>query len=184
MNSAQETISRELANGETILWLGEPRQGIMFSIWDILMIPLWLFSLAFSLALAYGFIDQGKFFFGVFCILMALVFVYLLVGHLVLDAKKRKNTFYSVTTRRVIIADGITRQKVRSVYPNSYSVITMEQESKGRGSIYFGKENPVQKIVRVFLSTPPKESDLPKLKHIKDAERVYKLIQGLRNDET
>jgi len=97
MNNVDTNIFRaELSTGERILWSGQPRQGIVFRNFDIFLIP---FSLAWG-----GFIAIWELFavgagapsfFACFGIPFVLVGLYFIFGRFIVDAQRRKKTYYA-----------------------------------------------------------------------------------------
>lgn len=143
-------IRPHLAGDETLVWVGRPRQGFAWS-------RRFLFAILFPL----GPILAGTAFFlssfsdsathdpliliprliglGVFALGIAMT-----VGTVGGDARRRRETLYAVTDRRVIIVSGQTRFRIKSVLLQTMSDLQLNEGHQGFGTITFGPRNPFE----------------------------------------
>lgn len=101
LTSSDESIAaRHLLDGEFLIWCGRPRQGIVLRRIDIVLIPFSIFACAFFSFWSYFAIRH----FPIplkFLSLLAMGFgFYLAYGRFLLDARRRRNTIYSITNKR------------------------------------------------------------------------------------
>lgn len=137
MTTRGSSTEISLDRGERELWAGEPRRGIVVRGSDVLFIP---FSLAWA----------GFSLFWVFTVLrsrtpnpMALVIgivvgvmgVYVSLGRLFADARRRARTQYVLSSERVIILSGGALQSLTLPTLNDVTLMPLRD---GRGTIYFG----------------------------------------------
>lgn len=130
-------FKNDLLPGEEIVWIDKPKSGLRFSNRDLWLIPLALFGNLFLFyillnkeALAYGFIIDWV------LVPLAGAFLYLLVGRFAGDVLfMRKNTFYAITNKRVMLKSGFFTKQLSSIDLGSVSRITFWKNSRGGGFI-------------------------------------------------
>jgi hypothetical protein len=179
-------INAELDPGEKILWVGIPRQGILFRGSDILMIPFSLLWGGFAIfweimALSIPTKESGPIaiIFPLFGIPFVIVGLYMIFGRFIFDSKNRSNTYYGVTDQRIIIKSGLFRKSVKSLNLRTLTDISLNEKSDGNGSIAFGQENPMASWFggTSFLG---REYNVPKFEMISNAKDVYNKIREVQ----
>lgn len=169
---ASRVIAQELDAGESLLWSGQPRKGIVFRGSDVFMIPFSIMWGGFAILFAAGVLSParddggGPVFVGVlFAIPFVLVGLYMMFGRFIVDAIQRGHTCYGVTDHRVIIVTGLvdrqgapdvalvtllvatlSPRKVKSLDLRTMSDVSMMERSGGSGTITFGPQNPYQHL--------------------------------------
>lgn len=176
---ARPKLQALLSLGEELLWVGQPRQGIVFRINDWVGIPLNLIRslivgfIGFSFTSRYGITGVGI---GLICFIIAF---YMTIGRFLADAFMRSRTYYGVTTRRIIIRRTVPLVRTTSYDLRALPHLRVDVKKNEEGSIYF-TEPPNAVLQTLFLShfsTNPRDVfDL-----IPDAQRVYELIQDVRD---
>ena len=143
----QEAISLEnqfdLDGGETRLWTGAPRQGIILSPGDAITIPvgvLWTAGAVFWEASVLR--TQGPGISALFVLPFVLIGLHGTVGRFIADAWRRRNTSYALTSDRVIIGTG---SNVTSLFLSSLGDITLTEGKDGSGTITF--RPPISEMV-------------------------------------
>src|SRR5215510_8922994 len=97
-------FEKYLKEGETILWLGQPKPGLQVRDADIILIPISIILIGFSFALDYAMTQfEAPFIFKVAGVLFALTGIYVGSIRLLLDRSRRKWIFYCITDRRVLV---------------------------------------------------------------------------------
>jgi len=160
-----QVIAQELEAGESLLWSGQPRKGIVFRGSDALLIPFSVMWGGFAIFWETMVLQARKVgsripvFFVLWGIPFVLVGLYLMFGRFVFEARRREHTCYGVTDRRVIIvtglfdrqltpsfgtlialASGLGRRKVKSLDLRTITDISMTEQSDGSGTITFGAQ--------------------------------------------
>jgi len=134
------SIARELKSGERPLWQGRPRGGIRLRGIDLFLIP---FSLVWCSVV---FVGAGVTLLGPkkdsagspVLILFVVIGLYLLFGRFLVDAMRRKNTAYALTSRRAIIVVDFFGRKVQSINLQPIPEVSVTEKSDGSGTITFG----------------------------------------------
>ena len=165
-----QVIARELDAGESLLWSGQPRKGIVFRGSDVFMIPFSImwggFAIFFAASVLFSTRHDGgsPVFVGVlFAIPFVLIGLYMMFGRFIVEAVQRQHTCYGVTDHRAIIVTGLADQRpapdvglvtalvatlsprrVKSLDLRTMSNVSMTERSGGSGTITFGPENPYQ----------------------------------------
>lgn len=141
---ARLQLERELDPNEKILWAGRPRQGIYLTSADLLLVPFSLIWTGFTFNAAWSWFTS-KHPDPVFALFGALFFgvgLYLVIGRFFHDAHTRKQTFYAVTNKHILIASkGMMSRDLAKLDIDNVPVILSER-SDGSGSITFGTDKP------------------------------------------
>jgi hypothetical protein len=140
----EDAIRAELGTGERLLWAGRPRLGLMLRPADVFLIPFSLMWGGFAIFWeTIAIVGNAPFFFALWGVPFVLVGLYLIVGRFFVDARQRANTFYGVTSERVIIISGLLSRKVKSLSLDSLSDVTLTERSSGSGIVSFGPLPPM-----------------------------------------
>jgi hypothetical protein len=106
----QNAISQALDSGESLIWSGAPRHGLVLRPSDAYMIPfslLWggfaIFWEASVLRMPPG---PNTAFMSIWGVPFMLMGLYLIVGRFFVDARIRAKMYYGLTNRRAIIISG------------------------------------------------------------------------------
>lgn len=137
MNKSE--IEVELSSGETVIWQGRPPAGVRLRGSDVLLIPFSLMWGGFAIFWEISVVTSSNapFFFKLWGVPFVLVGLYLIGGRFVYDAARRRQTFYAVTNRRVLIVNALLKRKVTSLSLETLPEITTE-EGYGMNVISFG----------------------------------------------
>lgn len=137
----------ELAPGERILWAGQPLPGLRFTSADIFLIPFsfaWLGFSIFWTVMAFRITDGNapapvKILFPLFGVPFILVGLYLAVGRFWHEARLRAQTYYGITSQRILALQ--PRKGFRSLDLKHLSGVTVIDGRGGEGSILFNPQN-------------------------------------------
>ena len=178
----ESEIKRELTAGEQILWTGRPKTGIVFRLSDAFLIPFGLLWGGFAVFCEHGVImSDAPFFFALFGIPLVLVGVYLIFGRFLVDAKQRGQTFYGVTSQRIVIISGILSRKVNSLNLPALNGVSLSEKRDYTGTITFGTANPMllmwPGLLWPGLSWPGVPQVPLAFEMISHAKKVYEIIQ-------
>ena len=141
--NAQLKISSRLESGESLIWAGVPRQGLLLRASDTFMIPFSLLWGGFAIFWELGVIStDAPFFFMLWGIPFVLVGLYMIVGRFFVDARVRGNTFYGLTDRRAIIVSGIFNMSTKSLPLRTLTDISLTERNDGSGNVLLGRQQP------------------------------------------
>lgn len=167
-------VRTELVSGEQLLWSGRPRRGLRLRKVDALLIP---FSLIWCGVLGLAGADAAEAGAGWYLLAftpLVLIGLYLLVGHVVLDAWRRERTVYGLTDCRALIAGGLLRRRVTSFPLATVPFVHLRAGPDGRGTISFGAAEGWsiggKDVASAFVM-------------VDDARRVHALIHQIRADQ-
>ncbi|MFA7635866.1 MAG: PH domain-containing protein [Bacillota bacterium] len=155
----REMIEAQLFPGEQILWAGRPRRGLKLRPADWLLIPfsiVWLciaigimesarsFGGGPSVTYQFGFPGRRMFaqpvtIFEIVGWLFIAIGLYLLVGRFFVDARVRRNTYYGVTRRRILILTGFFGNRFLSIPLDRAGEVNVIRRADGSGTIQFGR---------------------------------------------
>ncbi|WP_235532040.1 PH domain-containing protein [Pelomonas sp. Root1237] len=184
MDSMNEEVQRELSPSEKPLWWGQPRQGVVVRGSDAFTIPfslLWCGFAVFWEASALR-APNTPAFFVLWGIPFVLVGVYFVVGRFFVEARQRANTYYAVTSERVIIVSGVFARKVKSLSLRTLTDLSLSEARSGEGTITFGAQHPMAAMFGGMRGWPGAEQNLgPSFDLILNAKSVYETIRSAQS---
>lgn len=162
----KQQLNRYLNANETIEWIAQPKQGLLFRKNDGCLIP---FSLAWG-----GFVFIWELFaimnqellFILWGIPFVFLGVYLIFFRFIHDVFIRKKTIYALSNRRFLFKNG---DKFQAFFFSELHKIKLLKHKKGLGTILF---NDVDNGPTIGFNTSKLCFD-----YIKDAEAVHAMIQ-------
>ena len=179
----EEELKPSLTSGEKLIWTGKPKTGIIFRGSDAFMIPFSLLWGGFAIFWETSVIATGSpLFFKLWGIPFVLIGLYMIVGRFFVDAKKRSNTTYGLTSDRIIIKSGIfSSRDVKSLNIRTLSDITIDQKADNSGTITFGPTDMRYAMMQGMEWQGSKQP--PKLEFIEDVKKVYDKIIDLQRQK-
>ena len=168
-------INPHLLPNEKIIWVGKPKKGILFSSKDTVFIPFSIVWGGFAIFWEAMVITMGApLMFPIFGIPFILVGLYLMIGRFFVDAKKRANTLYAVTSERIIIQTGLFSKEFFSTNIENIQNTSFTEKSDLSGTISFA-----ERTKRIMSNGSEYTSNAPlELEFIEDVKNVYqKIIQ-------
>ena len=178
---ASQKIQAQLSSGETLLWSGRPRQGVVFRGSDVFVIPFSLFWFGFAVFWIHGAYNSGAplpfVLFGVPFVLMGLYFVF---GRFIFDSLNRRGTYYGVSNDRVLIVSEFPTTKTKSLGLSTLSDITFSSKPDMSGSITFGPNHPMSEMFGGMNWPGMGAYQGPKFDMIADVKSVYDTIQNAK----
>lgn len=138
-----DMFREKLLDGEKIVWSGQPGQGIILVVHDAIMIPFSIMWGGFAIFWEVIVITNEKspFFMKIWGVPFVIVGVYLIFGRFVLDSYIRKRMYYAVTSQRILIMRSRPFASFTTLSINRISDLKITENSKGRGTIYFGLQS-------------------------------------------
>jgi hypothetical protein len=176
--AAASDLERELSAGETLMWSGQPKQGVFLRASDAFLIPFSLLWGGFALFWEMGVINGGApFFFMLWGIPFLVVGVYITIGRFFADAYIRSKTSYGVTNERILIVAGLFNRTVKTLPLHNLSEVAVQHHADGTGTITFGPSLPFASWYRGFAWPGMDQRLPPAFERIPDAKQVYDLIR-------
>lgn len=159
-----------LGGGESLLWSGRPRRGMVLHASDWPSIGMGVFMVLFSLFwMGIAIRAAGPFF--LFGSIFLAVGLYIAGGAQWVDARRRARTVYAVTDRRVIIASDFFGRRVTSLDLESLTNVSLRQAG-GHGTILFGAENSLAR----WAYGPFMSASVPRFELGDDLMRAYEAV--------
>ncbi len=178
-------IQKHLDPLEKILWSGQPKQGLIFRGSDAFMIPFSLLWGGFAFFWEYSVLTQGApAFFALFGIPFVALGLHLIFGRFYAEAKQRKNTFYGVTSERVVIVSGLFKQKIKSLALRSLSDVSLTESRDNTGSISFGNSFPFAAWFGGISWPGMEQFTGPRLDAIENPKQIYQIIREAQRNAT
>ena len=159
--------------GERLVWSGQPKQGIMLTSRDALLVP---FSLLWGGFALFWNVSVWKmdadWFFRLWGLPFLVAGLYLIFGRFLHDAWVRSRTDYAVTNKRAIIMRG---PNVRSLDLDRLPLVDMSESANGSGTLRFGEPMSLLGRPGVGLWSPALDPT-PQFVGIPDVRAVYGLV--------
>jgi hypothetical protein len=162
-----------LKNDEEILWSGRPKQGVIFRGNDILLIPMSLYAFGFTVFWVYTGLTIA-FPFGIFGLPFLIIFTHLAFFRFFKDAKRRKNTVYCITNKRVLINPKSRFKPIIELNLSSIHKIKFNQNKNNVGTIIFGSQSLNARLMDGVEWPGVKQP--PKFEFIESPKIVYDII--------
>jgi hypothetical protein len=169
-------FEKYLKDQEQILWSGQPKLGIQLRDADMILIPMSIIVIGFAIILNYIlFYYEASFTFRILGILLAVGGLYMGILRFFTDATKRAQTFYCITSKRVIILKG-KKKSIKTLPLKNIDRMDITHEKDGSGFIIFGTSNPLYPwLLGGFYFS---QDDVPGLELLPDVHLVYNLIMS------
>jgi hypothetical protein len=146
-------LDSHLDPGETLLWSGQPKQGVRLQAADVFLIPFSLVWGGFAFfweAGVLGLIHVGgrsvehpaPLFFALWGIPFCLVGIYMIFGRFFFDAASRTRTWYGLTNERVIIVKTLFRTTTISLDLANLAALNLIERKDNSGDVVFGAPGP------------------------------------------
>lgn len=179
---------RYLSASERTIWTGRPKQGVVLTGKDALLIPLSLMWGGFAIFWNYGVWADfpetgtaGDWFFKLWGLPFLAIGLYLIVGRFFYDAWVRGHSYYAVTNQRVLILRTSPTSKLISRDIPSLPMIELTEHWNGTGTIVFDSEDVGYSWTnrnRGFGMWTPSASANAQFFQIEEPRRVYELIRN------
>jgi hypothetical protein len=172
-----------LLPGERILWTGRPKQGLVLSSRDTLLIPFSLMWGGFAIFWNLGvwtIVPAGGsnpgWFFRLWGLPFLIIGLYLIFGRFIHDADIRKRLFYAVTDQRVLVLRG---SKITSLDLRRLPRLELSEHRDGTGTIAFEEGNSFFTGGRNgFSYWVPALSNATQFFRIENPRKVYELVRN------
>jgi hypothetical protein len=185
-----EDIRDRLLPDEKIIWTGTPKQGLLLTSRDMLLVPFsvlwggfaifWEYSVLFLIRPHHAVAAPAPVvtFFPLFGVPFVLIGLYMMFGRFFLDAQLRKRTAYAITNQRVLILRSGLMNKFVSLSLDRPPGLTLSEGRNGSGTITFGEggSNWARPGFQVWV---PALDPVPRFLNIENVRTVFDQIQRL-----
>lgn len=175
LDSAESVVRSKLEDGETLVWSGMPKQGLLLRPTDAVVIPTSLLWGGFALYWEYEVVTTHQFWvLQVWGIPFVLIGLFLIFGRFFTDSALRAHTFYGLTDKRILI---VVNDKVQSYQISDISGIGITTGADGVGTLAFGVPGtPVPTNLSAMVT--PTRANFPTFTLIENAQSVYDQIEA------
>jgi hypothetical protein len=173
-------IEKNLLKDEKILWYDKPKTGIIFRTNDIFLIPFSLLWTGFAFFWEFSVLTtDAPLLFKLWGLPFILAGLYITIGRFYFDSKRRYNTIYVLTNKRVIIRGGTFINSLNSLDLKSISNINLIEKNNNVGSIIFGYDS----FYSLFYDGMnwPGIKMTPRFEMINNVKNVYNQIINIKN---
>lgn len=183
--SAESVVAQQLSSGERLLWSGQPRRGIRLRGQDVFLIPFSLFWGGFAIFWeASVFSTNAPFFFKLWGIPFVLVGLYIIFGRFFVDARLRAQTYYGVTSERIIIVSGLFSRQIKSLNLRTLTDVSLTERSDGSGTISFGPSPSTGSFLPAGSWPGAARYASPSFDLVEHAKDIYEIIRGTQRTVT
>jgi len=175
----EQRFAGHLLRGERLLWVGQPKQGLLLLELDLFLIFYGLFGALVVVSLSVGLAREPS----IAAVLIASPFLapglFLAGGHFVVDAWLRRRTYYAVTDRRILFLREAPFASFTFLDRASLPLVELDaykEDGAQRGTIRFGPKKPFKNWSQMLPALEP----VPRFLAIADAQAVFDLIQRSR----
>jgi hypothetical protein len=177
--SAESVVAQQLSAGERIVWSGQPHSGVRLRGQDTFLIPFSLLWGGFAIFWeASVFRTNAPFFFKLWGVPFVLVGLYIIFGRFLVDARCRSQTFYGITTERIIIVSGLFSRQIKSLNLRALTDVSLTERADGSGTITFGPVPPMGLFLPTGSWPGAGRYASPSFDLIERAKDVYEIIRS------
>lgn len=171
----EEKFRQYLKEGEQVLWTGKPKAGLLLRDADIIVLPVSIILIGFAVVLDYVMLQmESPLVFKALGVFLAMAGIYFGGLRFFLDRQKRRNIFYAITNKRVLVISG-SKQKLKTLPLQNIDRLDKTEEKDGSGFIIFGTANPLWPwLLGKFVSAG---NHVPGLEMLPDVNSVYQLLE-------
>lgn len=184
--SAEPVLGEYLETGESLLWAGVPKQGVILRSIDVFMIPFSIFWCGFAIFwVLSAFKTTDSPFFALFGVPFVLVGFYMVAGRFFVDSRARANTYYGLTDRRVLIVSGLFSRTIKSLPLATLHDLSVKEKIDRSGTIMFGRPHPFAGWYEAMPWPGTEQYQTPSFELIEDAQRVHeKVLEAQRAEKS
>lgn len=177
-----------LGDTEHLIWTGQPKQGFVLRLSDLLFFPLMIFIFIFAAFLLYISVSTRD---GMAITAISFLFlsISILYSRLVGDIKRRKQTYYVLSNHRIFIRQDYPKELPIIIRYEDLQRLDLVQQDSGYGKIlldYVGKgsrflANRYEQDAAYQAMGAKRLEETPAFKDIENAQKVYDIIKTYKN---
>jgi hypothetical protein len=181
MTTVSETISPELSAGEQLLWSGQPRQGFVFCLLDVVLIPFGFYVFCAGVLHVWEFWSWHSLLPRLLMLPTVPLIVggaYFFAGRFFVEARQRASVFYAITNKRVIIISGMIFRRVKSWDLRALPTPALLERRRGEGAVIFSRAMPLTSPMAAFWWWPGYvDETTPYFDHIANVKAVCEIAR-------
>jgi hypothetical protein len=175
-------VTALLGLDEPLIWMGQPKQGVVIQWRDIVAIPLSLVRGIIFAVVGWSFFNRVEALYICIAVVLWILVFYDIIGRFFADAYWRSRTYYALTPRRIIIHNCAVGSHTTSHDLRSLVHLRMDVRGNGRGVIQIGKEDRIFGWLWHDGPIPGIGNYTNSLKMISNTPAVYEMIEKSRSD--
>ena len=188
-------LAQDLQHDEKILWAGQPDPSVLFTKADRALVPFSLLWGGFAFfweatviwALARGEDRSGNggnlWFFVVMGAFFVFVGLYFIAGRFIYKRINKRHTYYAVTDNRVLVLTTLRGRHLTAACIDRIPTVQKSVNAEGLGTLRFGNARwwlAQYENTGMELLSGGHGDQVPTFHDIRDANRVYDLVNDLR----
>ncbi|MEM6723286.1 MAG: hypothetical protein AAF598_04560 [Bacteroidota bacterium] len=175
-------FDRLLAGGEQIVWIGQPKKGIVLYAPDWAVVPMSIFFVGFSAYWLYVFaIMSAGFLLGILILaIFLLISMYILVGRFWYAAYRKSRVYYALTDKRLIWVTDYKRKMKWDLKLTDIAVVEIKQRPSQYGHLLFNGCNLDMADLMGMSLLDIYQTEDHYFEMIPEVEKVAQLIQLYR----
>ena len=181
MTTSDSPFAERLLRGEKVIWRGRPKQGLMLTRRDALLIPFSLVWGGFTIFWESTVLRMQNvpLFMALFGAVFVLIGLFLIIGRFFVDAWIRTGVFYALTDRRILILRSRPSMSFQAVSLDRLPEATLNETSNGRGTIRFGPALSIwnNRAMGGFGAWVASLDPIPQFLAIDDVKKVFASLQ-------
>ena len=180
-SAPQNEIAQALDSGESLIWSGAPRKGLVLRSSDAYMIPFSLLWGGFAVFWEVGALrtnGPNAVLMSIWGIPFVLAGLYLIVGRFFVDAGIRAKTFYGLTNHRAIIISGLFSRTINSLPLRALADISLQERSDRSGTILLARPQPYSSWSSGMRWPGGSQYSTPAFEMIPNAKTVHDQLLG------
>ncbi|HEX3952948.1 MAG TPA: hypothetical protein VHW90_05205 [Stellaceae bacterium] len=172
---SDDNFTWRLLADERLIWSGQPRQGVMLTGRDALLIPFSLTWGGFAIFWEATVLSSSKApaFFILWGVPFVVVGLYLIAGRFLVDAWLRGKTHYALTNQRILISRGGPGSRLSAFSLERLPELQLNLRSDGSGTISLSQSAIAWRNFSVWMPA----IDMTQLVGIPNAQQVFDQIQ-------
>ncbi len=182
-----QLIREDLLSDEHMIWAGQPDNSKIFSKGDLFLIPFSIMWGGFAIFWeAMAIIGKAPIFFMLWGIPFVLIGLYMMFGRFFYKSYIRRNTYYYITNKRIIILKDVKKRSIEAEYINTLPCINKDVDEHGKGTVTFGHITSsigmyADSGMELFNRQNRYGAIAPAFYDIEQAHYVYRIVNEIRN---
>ena len=181
MSTFEHTIANQfnsfLQDGEALVWTGKPKQGFLFQTMDVIFLPFMFFWMLITFTFIGVALFTNEPIIGLIVMPHLLIGIGLVYARFFLDKKRRKNTFYAISNKRILIRTKTFSENTQSIYFQGLTNIQLKEKKDGSGNIELDKPSGLALLCSLYpIKLFTGNQQLSQIEGVENVRETYDLI--------